>query len=252
MKSKKLFAITSDIDWASDEVIEYMLEILAKYNVRATLFCTHAVSSVKGIDRHELAIHPNFTRDKAEEQVIKELKAIFPEAKGVRNHRLYHHSRLFPIYREFGLEYDSNCLIPNQIVHPFYASHDIIRIPMFFEDDQYISTSPDFRLASINMRSQGLRVFNFHPGHIFLNRCDLANIETTKKYRQEPGKLLNYRNLEKRGIYDFLTELLEYIKKYNLETCSLDVINKYYREQKLPNRNSDIQIGHSERKIVNA
>lgn len=232
MKTDRLFAITSDIDWASDEVIRYMLEILYEYDIRATLFCTHEISSVKGIEKHELAIHPNFTRDKAEEQAIKELKGIFPQAKGIRSHCLYHHSRLFPIYHEFGLEYDSNCLIPNQIVHPFYASHDIIRIPMFFEDDHYISTSPDFNLTSLDMQSQGLRVFNFHPVHVFLNTVQPANYEAAKKYLQEPGKLLLLRKNE-RGICNLFVELLGYIKSHNLKTCTLYEVNHAYRRQTL-------------------
>lgn len=33
MKDERLIAITSDIDWAEDEVISYMLAILDDYNI---------------------------------------------------------------------------------------------------------------------------------------------------------------------------------------------------------------------------
>ena len=66
MKDERLIAISSDIDWAGDEVLSYMLAILDDYNIKATLFCTHDVSSIKGIEKHELAIHPNFISGRAE------------------------------------------------------------------------------------------------------------------------------------------------------------------------------------------
>ena len=229
--NRDIVAITSDIDWASDEVISYMLEILGEYDIRATLFCTHDISSVNGIEKHELAIHPNFFGGKTEVEVLKELKAIFPEAKGIRAHCLYHHSRLFPIYREFGIEYDSNYFTLNQTVYPFYAPHDILRIPIFFSDNWYISTHRDFTLASTDMQSQSLRVFDFHPSHIFLNRYEMSNVETTKKYRQEPSTLLTYRNIEKRGICDMFRELLEYIGEAGIKTCTLNDINTACRSK---------------------
>jgi len=228
MKSERLIAITGDIDWAEDEVISYMLAILDDYDIKATLFCTHDVSSVGGIKKHEMAIHPDFTPGRAEIEVIRELKALFPEAKGTRSHCLYLHSRLFDIYREFGLEYDSNYLIPNQVVHPFYKSRNVLEIPMFFEDDLYISTSPDFTISSLDMQSEGLRVFNFHPIHIFLNTRQLSEYQEAKKYIHKPSRMLKYRNKGK-GICDLFIELLEYIKKHHIKTCTLDEVNDCWR-----------------------
>lgn len=234
MKTEEnLVVISSDIDWAGDEIISYMLEILDKYDFRATFFCTRDVSSVNGIKKHELAIHPNFIGDKPEIEVIRKLKKTFPEAKGIRGHCFYHHNRLFQVYRDFGLEYDSNLLIPNQVVRPFYALHDIVRIPVFFTDSTYIfSTSPDFNLASLNMKDGGLRVFNFHPVHVFLNTVRPSDYEAAKKYIQEPNKILKFRKSE-RGICDLFIELLEYIKYHGLKTCTLYEVNESYRRQTL-------------------
>lgn len=228
MKDERLIAITSDIDWAGDEVISYMLAILDDYNIKATLFCTHDVSSIRGIKRHELAIHPNFISGKAEREVLRELKTLLPEAKGIRSHCLYFHSRLFDIYRELGLKYDSNYLIPNQIVRPFYISEKVLEIPIFFEDDLYISTSSDFTLDSLDIQSEGLRVFSFHPIHIFLNTRQLSDYEEAKKYLHEPSRLLRYRNKEK-GICNLFIELLEYIKSNHIQTRTLCEINSSWR-----------------------
>ncbi len=218
-----IFAITSDIDWAEDEVITYMLDILDEYDCKATLFCTHDISSIKGIDKHELAIHPNFTSGRPEVEVLRELKTLFPKAKGTRSHCLYLHSKLFDIYRELDLVYDSNYLVSNQIVHPFYLSDNILEIPMFFEDDSYLSKSSDFTLASLDMQSDGLRVFNFHPIHIFLNTRQLSDYEDAKKYSCEPNKIAGYRN-KGEGICDLFIQLLKYIKSHDLETRTLGEI----------------------------
>lgn len=230
VEAERLIAITSDIDWAENEVISYMLAILDNYDIRATFFCTHDVSSVNGIKKHEMAIHPDFTVGRAEIEVIRELKALFPEAKGTRSHCLYLHTRLFDIYQEFGLEYCSNYLILNQIVHPFYNNfYSILEIPMFFEDDLYISTSPDFTISSLDMQSEGLRVFNFHPVHIFLNTKELSDYQEAKKYFHQPSRMLKYRNRGK-GTCDLFIELLDYVKSQHLEVRTLGEINSYWRE----------------------
>lgn len=59
---QKIF-LTFDIDWASDEVLEYCLEIVEKAKVKATWFATHKTPLLKRILENplfELGIHPNF------------------------------------------------------------------------------------------------------------------------------------------------------------------------------------------------
>ena len=225
-----VLAITSDIDWSEDEIITYMLGILKEYDIQATFFCTHDVSHIQGIARHELAIHPNFTGEKTEPEVIQKLVMKIPQARGIRNHRLYLHSGLFGIYRDLGLEYDSNYFMPNQAVSPFFISPNILELPMFFEDDSYFLTSSDFTLNSLNLESNGLKIFNFHPIHIFLNTRHLSDYETAKDCFHHPHKLLQYRN-KGRGTHNLFIDLLKYIRDRGLRTYTMNEINSLWRER---------------------
>src|SRR5258708_1040997 len=58
----KLF-LTFDIDWASDEVLGYTLDLLEKYTICATFFVTHEtplLTRIRNNPRFEMGIHPNF------------------------------------------------------------------------------------------------------------------------------------------------------------------------------------------------
>ena len=59
----KIF-ITMDLDWCPDFVLEYVLEILEKYNLKCTFFITHETKLLKYLrentNKYELGIHPNF------------------------------------------------------------------------------------------------------------------------------------------------------------------------------------------------
>ena len=59
---KNIF-LTFDIDWCIDEVLEYTLEILDRYNVKTTFFITHYTKLLNKMYENkkiELGIHPNF------------------------------------------------------------------------------------------------------------------------------------------------------------------------------------------------
>lgn len=59
---QKIF-LTFDIDWASDEVLEYCIDIVEKANIKATWFVTHEtplLGRLRANPNFELGIHPNF------------------------------------------------------------------------------------------------------------------------------------------------------------------------------------------------
>lgn len=222
-----MIAITSDIDWAHDEVIEYMLSILEEYNIKITFFCTHEIK-IKEMNKHELAIHPNFTKDKTDRKTIQELMSLYPEAKGTRSHTLYIHSRLFEIYQDFDLEYDSNYILPNQTIKPFFIANNVLELPIFFEDDSHLLESTKFGISQFDLKGNGLKIFNFHPIHVFLNTRKTSDYQRAKKYLQEPRKLEKFRNPNK-GTEDIFISLLSYVKDNGLKTFTLKEISDSYR-----------------------
>jgi len=226
-EENNIIAITSDIDWAHDEVIKYMLSILDEYNTKITFFCTHEIK-IKEMSKHELAIHPNFTKDKTDRETIQELMSLYPGAKGTRSHSLYIHSRLFEIYQEFGLEYDSNYILPNQIIKPFFIANNILELPIFFEDDSHLLKSANFDLSQFDLGRDGLKIFNFHPIHVFLNTEQISTYEKAKKYLHEPAKLEKFRNPNK-GTEDMFISLLDYLVDSGIRTLTLKEISDNYR-----------------------
>ena len=220
------YVITSDMDWASTEIIDELLEIFDRYSIRATFFCTHKVS----FHKHELALHPYFQASKDEMETLQSLHDMFPKAKGVRAHTLYLHSRLFKIYKKLGIQYDSNYLLPDQQVQPFFISKGILEIPMFFEDDYYLTFSDkDFSVKDLNLNISGLKVFNFHPIHVYLNTESMSRYKRAKKFYSQPSNLRRYRNNGK-GIKTLLVDLLDHLKKKEIETFTLIEINDRWRK----------------------
>jgi len=222
-----LIAITSDIDWSPDYVIDYFLEILDKYSIKSTFFCTHKVT----IKNHELGIHPNFSGTKDDKKLLKNLLRLFPKAKGVRAHRLMNYSPLYSLYKEFNLQYDSSYIIPLTSSKPFTKYPGILEIPMSFEDDLYFSNiSKTFKINELGLNRKNLFVFNFHPIHIFLNTNSIQHYQKSKIFLHNSEKLNSCRS-DKRGTRDLLVELLEYISKNNIETLTLKQINNTIRKK---------------------
>lgn len=170
-----MISITADLDWAPNYVIDNMIEILDKYSINATFFCTHKVD----IKKHELGIHPNFlpnsTQGKTPLVILTNLKKIFPRAKGVRAHNLLNYSSLYSLYKKVGIEYDSSIIIPLRETQPYMKYPGILEIPMSFEDDLYFSNNKKtFRIKELRITKNKDFVFNFHPIHIFLNTNSIS------------------------------------------------------------------------------
>jgi len=216
-------AITSDLDWAPDVAIDYIASIFNQYGIRGTFFCTHRMD-VESTAGHEIAIHPNFTKQKSDFDAIKELFEIYPEAKGIRGHGLYVHGGLYDIYEQFGLEYESNFYLPGQVIKPFVIYKGIVELPIYFSDDAPLADPDGFNLADADFQEKGLRIFNFHPMHVFLNTGKYSDYERAKPYIHEPEKLYQFRN-DGPGTKDALIGLLEYIKSNHIRCYTMKEIS---------------------------
>jgi hypothetical protein len=220
---ESLIVISIDMDWAPEAIIDYSIALLARYHIRATLFMTHRTDvDVKG---HEIAIHPHFTSfDFAKH--IKERLDIFPDARGLRSHSFFFTERFRPLYQHFGIKYESNVMMYRQHnIRPYRIAPTTIEMPVFWMDNFYMEMeepNPLFHVEGLGLHKNGFKVFTFHPIHIFLNTESLNRYETAKEYYNDPQKLLEFRNRSRfPGTRDFLIELLEYVKRNNIQTKTL-------------------------------
>ena len=154
------------------------------------------------------------------------------QTRGSRSHKLYHNSSLLSSYPKFGIEYDSNYYMPNyENPLPFHFKWvDVIEIPIFFTDDGHYESSNNFDWSDINLDDHGLKVFLFHPFHIFMNTSSNVEYESIKLHYQDFDFLDKNKNYNKNGIRNLFINLLESIEKNNIKTETLENINNTIRE----------------------
>lgn len=230
MKStRKIVYLTFDIDWAHDDVIAHTLDILEKEDVPATIFVTHdtpLLGRMRGNPNLELGAHPNFipldlgntdvshfldyTRG-----ILQTYKELVPEATTVRAHGLTQNSRLLDLMAEMGYTRESNLLITLQSgmnLRPFYHWNGIMRVPYFWEDDIHCVEIErkfwDGWEPEPFLDNACLKVFDFHPIHVYLNTDNLDRYESARPCFQQPEKLREIVNTTGRGDQNFLLELI--------------------------------------------
>lgn len=226
---EKLF-LTLDVDWAHDEILNDSIYLIEQAGISATWFITHdtpLLKRLRGKSNFELGIHPNFNpllqgddrKCRTAQDVVNSLMKLVPEAKSVRSHSMTQSSHLLEIFRSSGLTHDCNHFIPmtaNIEIKPWTLWNGMLRIPYFWEDDItciYDSISQS-SCISVLIRQLGLKVFDFHPIHVFLNTEHLARYERTRDFHHNPGELIKHR-FDGQGTRTILMELLDLAARKN-------------------------------------
>jgi len=217
---EKIF-LTFDVDWASDEVLAYLLDMVEKSGVKATFFCTHETKLMKIMRENadiELGIHPNFNfllngdfrYGKNISEVVDYYRKICPDAVSARSHCLTENAAIAKVFSERGLRYDCNILVPasaNIELKPWEdCNKGLIKVPLLWEDDVHCLYGWEFDLKSFTGRP-GLKVFNFHPMFVFLNIEKIQRYHECKECGSDYNKLKSRKN-KSYGVENFLKELL--------------------------------------------
>lgn len=228
--------ITFDIDWAPDNVVEYVLRLLEEYQVKATFFATHDSALLKSIDnaRYEIGIHPNFSDSNNYDKTIAELEAVYPKALGVRSHGLFQSSHILQLFINNGLKYDVNTFIPlREGLYPFTRLNKLVCIPFYWEDDTHFSNQTKFEISKLQIHKRGLKIYNFHPIHVFMNTDSREHYSGYKSFYHQPDMLEKYRNSSK-GIGTLFKELLQYLGENKLPTYTCEEIYREYLAKEKP------------------
>lgn len=197
--------LTFDIDWAADEILADTMSLVAEKNIKVTWFVTHGsptVSKIRENNAWEMGLHPNFNqllngekRGSADE-ILADLFQIVPSATSIRSHSLVQSSRLGQLFVNSGITHESNDYIPSHCVNevkPYRLENGLIKIPYIFSDELWcLSEHNQTDFLSLTQRS-GLRVFNFHPIHVYLNTECLQRYERTREFHHNPEKLIRHR-----------------------------------------------------------
>lgn len=214
--------LTFDIDWAHDEILKYTIELVESYDVYATWFVTHKTPLIQRLrenPKFELGIHPNFnnllklktSNGSNCEEIIGRLMDYLPDAKSVRSHSVTQNSPILDYFKISGLSHDCNHFIPYQaeiVLKPWKLWNGLIKCPYFWEDDI------DCLFNDLNIEKtfscSGMKIYDFHPIHVFLNTEKLDRYENSRVEHQNPSKLKNYIH-DGYGTQDQLIKLLQNI-----------------------------------------
>jgi len=211
--------ITFDIDWACDGILEDSVSLIEKGGLAATWMVTHetpVLDKIRKNARFELGAHPNFNpllladAPGSSLEILRTVKSLVPEAKTIRSHSLTQSTRLNAIFQEMGYTHDLNDIVPVSSgisLAPWHSWNGMIKTPFFWEDDVALYYPWNYAMTDL-VRRPGLKIFNFHPIHVFLNTFDFAVYEATRSFHRDPEKLIAYRKSEP-GVRTFLEKLIE-------------------------------------------
>jgi len=215
----KLF-LTFDFDWACDEVLTAAIQMVENADVPATWFVTHEtplLGRLRENPKFELGIHPNFNyllnndvrNGRNSEEVVDTLLSIVPETKSIRSHSVTQNAQLLQMFVGKGITHDCNHFIPEQSgieLKPWSLWDRLVKVPYFWEDDVVCQDSERTPMKVLAQRN-GLKVFDFHPIHVFLNTDNLQRYEQTREIHKNPIELAKYR-CKGEGIRTALEEIL--------------------------------------------
>jgi hypothetical protein len=186
-------AITLDVDWAPDFMIDFAADLLAERSVRATWFITHASPAVARLadsPLFELGLHPNFLPGSSHggtwEAVLAHCAALVPGATAMRTHSLAQSTPLLDhVAAATAVRIDASLYLPHapglRPVEHWSSGGGLVRIPYLWEDDlEMARPSPAWSLQRLPTEP-GLKVLDFHPVHVFLNSADLGPYEELKR-----------------------------------------------------------------------
>lgn len=217
-----MYCLSFDIDWASDEVIQYCIEKVIEAELKATIFATHDSRFLRFLEdkypsQIEIALHPNYIKFLNKNQFnweyeIKNLKQIYPSSIGVRSHGHFVSSQLLEHYIDLNMKYESGIYSDNfPLLSSLPYTDNFVRFSHFFQDDAHLIRKRSLDLNQIKLKSKGIKIFDFHPIHIFLNSPSIKYYESRKKYYHDIN-CLKKNVYSGRGICNLFLELIKFLK----------------------------------------
>lgn len=239
---KPVFCFTSDIDWASEAVMEEYFNILNPHDLKPTLFVTHESKLIEEnfkAGKLDRGIHPNFLADSSHgdsfKEVIDNVLKFSPEAKGFRSHRLFDVTDItHMLTNDYGFKYNSNLgTILQTESYPILHESGLLHYPIFFEDGTHLynKLNLDFKVYEAQFRTPGIKIISYHPMNFVFNSPNMPYMRNIKDSisREEYNNITadtiaRTRNKSEKGIGDTVMDIIAFVKKNKYSIMSLDEI----------------------------
>jgi hypothetical protein len=236
-----VFCFTSDVDWASEDVMESYFDVINPFEIKPTLFVTHKSALIeqnfqsKNIER---GIHPNFLKDSSHgndfKEIIENCIEFAPEAYGFRSHRLFDVTDITHMLKNnYNFKYVSNLgtiLHPN--IKPMLHESGLVHIPIFFEDGTHLYNKLDLNFKKyIDLFTKpGIKIISFHPVNFVFNSPTLPYMRQIKdSLSREEFNNISHETIQRlgnkeMGIGQTVIDIIKFVKENNFPIMSMNEI----------------------------
>ena len=238
---KPVFCFTSDIDWASEDVMKEYFNIVNELNIKPTLFVTHQSDQIEAnykLGTIERGIHPNFLENSSHgnsfKEIIETCIEFAPESYGFRSHRLFDVTDITHLLKnDYNYKYVSNLgTILQDAIKPILHESGLIHIPIFFEDGTHLynQLDLDFKKYLDLFTSPGIKIISFHPMNFVFNSPtmpfmrQLKDSLTRDEYNNISTQTIENKRNRQAGIGKTVIEIAKFVKENNYPILSLNDI----------------------------
>lgn len=236
-----VFCFTSDIDWASEAVINDYFQRLPMELLKLTTFVTHKSEIIENQYRAgviQRGIHPNFlpgsSHGNSFREVIETCMSFAPEATCTRSHRAFDVTDTsHMLYNEFHIKYCSNTittLAPK--ITPFWLESKLLQIPVFFEEGSFLYNQLGLSIQPFldYFKSPGLKVISFHPINMAFNTpCvpwmrQIKDSMTREEFNHIDEEMIEAKRNREKGAFDLVMEIINLTQQLHAPILTLDQI----------------------------
>tara|TARA_Y100001970_G_scaffold294294_1_gene449954 strand:+ start:24182 stop:24928 length:747 start_codon:yes stop_codon:yes gene_type:complete len=244
-KNKPTIVFTGDLDWASEDCLNYYLNSLNSFGIKPLVFATHNSKILKKFQKKNLVdvgLHPNFkknsTQGNTKEEIINNLIDLYPKTNIFRCHGFQDSYEILNLFSKKNFNFDSNELIyMNKNIQPIKKNSNITRLPVYWSDGLALlkitnnyNLIKDFQINKKNIFSDGLKIFNIHPFNYCFNFETIEQYMYCKKYTKIANKnlFLSYSKNNQFGIRDYINQIIKLIIDRGYSFCSFEDLLKIY------------------------
>ena len=236
-----VFCFSSDVDWASENVMKEYFHIIDRLDLKPTLFVTHESKIIEQnfkLGKIDRGIHPNFMENSSQGNSFDEIASycvkLAPEAYGFRCHRFFEVNDVTHLLKtKYLLKYVSNVsTILQANIRPFLHRSGLVNIPVFLEDGTvlYNQLDLDFKKYLSLFNTPGIKTISFHPMNFVFNSPNMSFMRHIKdSLTREEYSNITTENIDKlrnmgMGITQTILDIVKYVKEKHFPIMSLNEI----------------------------
>ncbi len=239
--SQPVFCFTSDMDWASEAVIDRCFRKLPLDLLQLTTFVTHKSDIIEDLCKAgtiRRGIHPNFlpgsSHGETFREVIETCLTFAPEATCTRSHRAFDVTdTAHLLHNEFHFKCCSNTITTlAPFVRPYWLESRLLQVPVFFEEGSFLYNQLGLSIKPYlkYFTSPGLKVISFHPVNMAFNTpCipwmrQLKDSLTREEFNHISPEMIEAKRNRERGAFDLVMEIIDLAQQLQAPILTLDEI----------------------------